>query len=98
MAVLTTKARKKLPSKDFALPGKKAFPLEDKSHAVAAERLVGRAEKAGSITPAQADEVKEKAAKKLGKSGSTHSVGDLEHDNSMQGYHHDDMKHTSGDR
>jgi hypothetical protein len=95
MAVLSTKARKKLPSKSFALPGKRAFPVEDRDHAVAAERLVGRAEKAGSITPAQASEVKSKAAAKLGK---THDVGGITHDSSMKPYHHDDMQHTSGDR
>lgn len=30
---LTTKARKALPKSSFALPGKKKYPIEDKSHA-----------------------------------------------------------------
>lgn len=32
MAKLTTKARKAIPSKSFALPGRK-YPIEDKAHA-----------------------------------------------------------------
>lgn len=32
MAKLTTKARNEIPSKDFALPGRR-YPIEDKSHA-----------------------------------------------------------------
>jgi hypothetical protein len=65
MAKLTPGQRKALPSSDFALPGGK-FPIPDKSHAVAAERLVGRSLKAGNITPAQAQTVKAKAKRKLG--------------------------------
>lgn len=33
MARLTTQERKNLPDKDFALPGKRAYPIEDKAHA-----------------------------------------------------------------
>lgn len=36
MAKLTTKERKSLPKKDFAVPGKRAYPVEDKNHARAA--------------------------------------------------------------
>jgi hypothetical protein len=68
MARLTTAQRKKLPSSTYALPGKK-FPMPDKAHAIAAERLVGRSVKAGNITPAQAAIVKRKAKAKLGKTG-----------------------------
>ena len=32
MSILTTKARKALPTKDFALPGRR-YPVADKSHA-----------------------------------------------------------------
>lgn len=66
MAKLSADARKKLPGKDFAGPGR-SFPIEDKAHAVAAERLVGRAEKAGSVTLKQAQTIRAKAARKLGK-------------------------------
>jgi hypothetical protein len=33
MAKLTTKGRKSLSKKSFALPGKRAYPIEDASHA-----------------------------------------------------------------
>jgi hypothetical protein len=64
MAVLSTHARNKLPTSDFAGPGR-SFPIPDKSHAVAAERLVGRAEAHGSITPSEADHIKAAAHRKL---------------------------------
>ena len=46
---LTTKARKALPSKSFANPEKRRFPLEDKAHIRSArtfERFASPAEKA----------------------------------------------------
>jgi hypothetical protein len=61
---MTSKTRNALPSKEFALPAKRKFPINDKAHAVAAERLVGRALKAGSITSAEAEKVKSKAKAK----------------------------------
>jgi len=33
MSKLTTKARDAIPAKKFAEPGKRAYPVEDKSHA-----------------------------------------------------------------
>lgn len=33
MARLSTKARKSLPKGDFAIPGKRAYPVNDKAHA-----------------------------------------------------------------
>lgn len=66
MAKLSTSARNKLPSKSFAGPGR-SFPIEDKAHATAALRLVGRAVKAGHITQDQADKIRSMARAKLGK-------------------------------
>ncbi len=62
-----------MPKSEMALPANKGtskptFPIPDKAHALAAERLVGRALKASSITPAQAARVRAAARKKLGKS------------------------------
>jgi hypothetical protein len=65
MAKLTSKQRNAMPKSEFALTGGR-FPINDRSHAIAAERLVGRAVKAGSISPSQASTVKRKAAIKLG--------------------------------
>src|SRR5579863_8869653 len=102
MAKLSTAARKKLPAKSFALPGRR-FPVNDAAHAVAAERLVGRPEKAGSISPEQAETVKHKAAAKLAgqrpsPASLTHDQGGMEHDRSMKPFHHNVMQHTSKDR
>jgi hypothetical protein len=33
MSTLSYSARKKLPKKSFAVPGKRAYPIEDKAHA-----------------------------------------------------------------
>lgn len=33
MAKLTARARKAIPSKDFAVPSKRAYPIPDRSHA-----------------------------------------------------------------
>ena len=65
MAVLSSGQRAKLPSSDFAGPGR-SFPIPDKAHAIAAERLVGRAEAHGSINAEQAAHIKAVARKKLG--------------------------------
>lgn len=67
MARLSAAARKKLPTKTFAGPNR-SFPIPDKAHAIAAERLVGRALKAGHITQDQANKIKAMAkAKAKGK-------------------------------
>jgi len=64
VARLSASQRKKLPKSSFAGPGR-SFPVEDKAHAQAALRLVGRAVRAGHITPAQADAIKAMARAKL---------------------------------
>ena len=66
MAKLTSKARSKIPTSKFAGPGR-SFPIEDKAHAVAAERLVGRSVAAGNISLAEAQRIRAKAQRKLGK-------------------------------
>ena len=66
MSRLNAAQRKALPSSSFAGPNR-SFPIPDAAHAVAAERLVGRAQKAGSITPGQAATIKSKARAKLAK-------------------------------
>jgi hypothetical protein len=42
MAKLTTKKRNALPKSDFALPGKRAYPIEDRSHAANAKARVSQ--------------------------------------------------------
>ena len=68
MARLSAGQRKRLPAKDFKGPNR-SFPMPDKAHATAALRLVGRAQKAGHITAAQAAAIKADANRLLGGKG-----------------------------
>jgi hypothetical protein len=58
MAQLTAAARKKIPTKSFALPGRR-YPIEDKSHARNALSRVS-----GNGTPAEKKRVKAAVHKK----------------------------------
>ena len=63
MAKLNAAARKKLPAKDFAGPGR-SDPIPDKSHARAALSMVGRQK---GLSSAQKNAVRSAARAKLGK-------------------------------
>ena len=68
MAKLTTKDRKELPKKDFALPEDKRFPIDDKAHARNAKARSVQSVKAGNLSKADKKKVDAKADKVLGKS------------------------------
>jgi hypothetical protein len=61
MAELGTKARKKLPAKDFAEPSKRAYPIEDKPHARNAKARASQAVKAGRMSKAEEAKIDKKA-------------------------------------
>jgi hypothetical protein len=61
MAELNTRARGKLPAKDFAEPKKRAFPIEDKPHARNAKARASQAVKAGRMSKGEAAKIDEKA-------------------------------------
>ena len=65
MAKLTTKARKAIPSKEFALPGKR-YPIEDKAHA---RNALARVSQHGS--PAEKSKVRSAVHKKFPAIGKT---------------------------
>ncbi len=65
MAKLSTAARKALPAKDFAGPGR-SFPVENKDHARAALRDAPHAEHVGDITPRQEAHIDSRARNVLG--------------------------------
>ena len=65
MAKLTSKARKALPSSDFAGPGR-SYPIPDKSHAVNAKARATQMEAAGKLPPSAASKIKRAANLKLG--------------------------------
>ena len=65
MVKLTTAARDALPKEDFALPGKKAFPIPDKSHAVNAKARASQAVNAGKMGSGTKAKIDAKANKML---------------------------------
>lgn len=67
MTKLTARARKLLPSSEFAGPNR-SYPVNDRAHAVAAKSRATQAVKAGRMSPATAAKIDAKANRKL-KSG-----------------------------
>ncbi len=67
MAKLTGGERKALPKSEFGLPGRKAYPMPDKSHAANAKARATQMVKAGKLAPSTAAKIKAKANKVLGK-------------------------------
>ena len=61
MAKLTTDERDALPTRDFAEPDKRAYPIEDKPHARNAKARAAQAVKAGRMPKSEADRIDEKA-------------------------------------
>ncbi len=69
MAKLKTATRNQLPAKDFAEPGKRAFPIEDKAHARNAKARASQAVKAGRMSKAEAAKIDSRADKVLHRGG-----------------------------
>ncbi len=69
MAKLTSKARNKIPQKEFGLPGEKKYPMPDKSHAANAKARATQMVKKGKLSASSKNKIDEKANKILGKSG-----------------------------
>ncbi|MEP6967402.1 MAG: hypothetical protein ABI906_04930 [Pseudomonadota bacterium] len=61
MADLTKKTRDKLSANDFAEPGKRAYPLEDKPHARNAKARASQAVKAGRMSKGEKAKIDKKA-------------------------------------
>ena len=68
MTKLTTAARKKIPSKEFGLPGKRAYPLNDRAHAANAKARDSQMVAKGKLSQASKAKIVAKANKVLGKS------------------------------
>jgi len=69
MAKLTTAKRNHLPKTSFGLPGRKAYPMPDKSHAANAKARATQMERAGKLSPGAKAEIDAKANRVLGKKG-----------------------------
>jgi hypothetical protein len=66
MAKLTSKARKKLPAKEFAGPDR-SYPVNDRAHAANAKARASQMEKAGKLSESSKAKIDAKANKVLGK-------------------------------
>jgi hypothetical protein len=65
MATLTAAKRKKIPKSEFGLPGKKKYPMPDRSHAANAKARASQMEKKGKLSAASKSKIDEKADRVL---------------------------------
>ena len=70
MAKLTTKARKKLPKKEFALPKEKKYPVNDRRHAANAKARAQQQFDKGNLSKSELEKVDRAANKVLKKTAS----------------------------
>lgn len=68
MPKLTAKKRDEMPKSKFALPGKRAYPVNDKAHAANAKARSTQMVKKGKLSKGQKAKIDAKANKVLGKS------------------------------
>jgi hypothetical protein len=66
---LTSKDREKMPRSEFALPGKRAYPIPDKSHAANAKARASEMEHNGRISKGAEEKIDRKADRVLGNGG-----------------------------
>lgn len=67
MAKLTSKKRNSLPKSDFALPGKRAYPVNDRAHAGNAKARAAQMVAKGKLSKSAEKRIDAKANKILGK-------------------------------
>ncbi len=67
MAKLTAAKRKKIPKKEFGLPGEKKYPMPDKSHARNAKARASEMEHKGKLSASSRAKIDAKADRILGK-------------------------------
>ena len=65
MAKLKAATRSALPASKFGLPGKRAFPVNDRSHAANAKARATQGVEAGTLSASQAAKIRSKANKVL---------------------------------
>ena len=68
MAKLTAKQRNAMPAGEFGIPGKRAYPMPDASHAANAKARATQAVKAGRMSKATEAKIDRKANNLLGSS------------------------------
>lgn len=67
MAKLTTEERKKIPKKEFGLPGERKYPMENKAHAINAKARATQMEKKGKLSESSKKKIDAKANKIINK-------------------------------
>lgn len=67
MTQLSNSARKALPKYKFGMPGKRAYPMPDKSHAANAKARASQMVKKGKLSKSEAAKIDAKANKILKK-------------------------------
>ena len=65
MAKLSAKQRKRIPKSKFGLPGKRAYPMNDRSHAANAKARARQQLNAGRLSRSGFDQIVAKANKIL---------------------------------
>lgn len=65
MTQLTTKGRKRIPDKEFGLPDKRAYPVEDKAHARNAKARASEEYNKGNLSKADEERIDRAANRKL---------------------------------
>ena len=63
MSTLKAKTRNKLPKKEFAMPGARKYPINDKSHAANAKARAEQMENKGKISTSTKNMIDAKANK-----------------------------------
>jgi hypothetical protein len=66
MTKLTTKSRKAIPTKEFALPSERKYPIENVSHARNAKARASMEYNKGNLSAGQKATIDRKANRKLG--------------------------------
>lgn len=61
MAKLSSGVRKRLPKSDFGEPGKRAYPMPDRSHAANAKSRASQQERAGRLSKGEEAKIDAKA-------------------------------------
>lgn len=75
MGKLSSSARAHLPKSDFGLPGKKAYPMPDKSHAANAKARASQAVKDGRMSKGTESKIDAKANRVLGRGSGRNGMG-----------------------
>jgi hypothetical protein len=79
MGIIDAARRKALPAADFGLPGRRAFPMPDASHAANAKARATQGVNKGTLTPSQKAQIDAKANRKLGHANRHKNLGKFLH-------------------